>query len=108
MRRKPTFNFNWARARRAAAPVTLPPLAVLGTLILVTACALLKADPVRLASMARPGRLWTLGPWRIPIGLGLLATVGSGMLPPIATLVWRAGRVGGVAARGATARVVAP
>lgn len=92
--------FQLGQGPAAAAPVALPPLAVLGTLILVMARALLKADPVRLASMARPGRLWTLGPWRIPVGLGLLATVGSGMLLPIVTLVWRAGRVGGVAAAG--------
>ncbi|AGA26280.1 ABC transporter permease [Singulisphaera acidiphila] len=92
--------FQLGHGPAAAAAVALPPLAVLGTLILVTARALLKADPGRLASVARPGRVWALGAWRIPVGVLVAATAGSVVFLPILTLVWRAGRVGGIAASG--------
>ncbi|SIO62811.1 iron(III) transport system permease protein [Singulisphaera sp. GP187] len=94
------IQFQLGHGPAAAAAVALPPLAVLGALILVTARALLKADPVRLASVARRGKLWALGAWRVPIGLLVAATAGSVLFLPLLTLVWRAGRVGGVAAAG--------
>lgn len=92
--------FQLGNGPAAAAPVALPPLAVLGALILVTARALLKADPTRLASMARQGKVWALGVGRIPIGVSVSVAVGSLLFLPILTLLWRAGRVGGIAVEG--------
>lgn len=94
------IQFQLGHGPASAAPVALPPLVVLGVLILVTARLLLRADPARLASVARQGRVWALGVWRIPIGVLVAATAGSVLFLPIFTLVWRAGRVGGIAASG--------
>ncbi len=83
----------------AAAAVTLPPLIVLGGLVAFAARGLLAADPARLASArwAQPARL---GRWRIPVGLALIVVVGNGAALPLYALIWRAGRVGGIAAAG--------
>lgn len=94
------LQFQLGQGPAAAAGVAIPPLLVLGTLVLLMARALLRADPARLASAARPGHLWLLGRWRIPLGLLVAVTAGVAVLLPLVTLVWRAGRVGGVAARG--------
>lgn len=83
----------------AAAAVTLPPLIVLGLLVGLAVRGLLAADPARLASAARRARPWRLGVWRVAAGLGLTVLVTATAALPIATLVWRAGRVGGDAAR---------
>ncbi|WZP00101.1 ABC transporter permease subunit [Isosphaeraceae bacterium EP7] len=82
----------------AAATVALPPLLVLGTLIAGGARWLSTADPARRSSGR--ARTWELGRGRLPIGVAA-ATLACGLLAvPVAGLAWRAGRVGGVAARG--------
>ncbi|HKI17210.1 MAG TPA: iron ABC transporter permease, partial [Isosphaeraceae bacterium] len=66
-----------------AAVVALPPLLLLGLLILIVGRWLARYDPARLiSSFARP-RTWALGRWRIPCGLLLLALVGNGVALPL-------------------------
>jgi iron(III) transport system permease protein len=84
----------------SAAAVALPPLAVLGVLVVVTARGLLRADPARIASAAAGGRVWRLGRWRVPLGAAIVATAGNLVALPLYGLIWRAGRVGGAAALG--------
>ena len=83
-----------------AAAVALPPLALLGGLILLGSAALLRLDPARVASAAGRARDWPLGRWRVPVGLAVLATAGNLVALPAYSLVWRAGRVGGRATLG--------
>ncbi|MDR3638459.1 MAG: ABC transporter permease subunit [Isosphaeraceae bacterium] len=83
-----------------AAIVALPPMVVLGACVLLAARGLLRSDPARLASSAARARVWALGRWRIPLGLGLVLLAGNVVALPLYGLVWRAGRVGGRAAQG--------
>ncbi|HEV3168309.1 MAG TPA: ABC transporter permease subunit [Isosphaeraceae bacterium] len=83
-----------------AAAVALPPLIVLGGLVLWAAWGLLRADPARIPSPSTRARLWRLGRWRWLLGLAVWLTVGNAVALPIDSLIWRAGRVGGAAAAG--------
>jgi iron(III) transport system permease protein len=78
-----------------AAFVALPPLLVLGVLILIVSQWLARFDPARIVSFSRGPRPWRFGRWRIACGLVLLTVVGNGIALPLYGLVWRAGRVGG-------------
>jgi iron(III) transport system permease protein len=84
----------------AAAKVALPPLIILGGLILLTARTLLKVDPAHVATVETKARRWRLGPWRVPLGIGVMLSVGGVLGVPLYGLIWRAGRVAGAAARG--------
>src|SRR3954454_17277395 len=84
----------------AAAFVALPPLVVLGGLIVFAAWRLLRSDPARVASSFARARTWRLGRWRWPAGLLAALTVGNLIALPIYALAWRAGRVGGDVTRG--------
>lgn len=84
----------------AAAAVALPPLFVLGGLVLLAAMMLLRADPARIPSAATRAKVWRLGRWRVPLGLVVIATAGNAVALPLYGLIWRAGRVGGSAASG--------
>lgn len=84
----------------AAAVVALPPLLVLGLLVVLGSRWLMRADPARIASAAIRARLWRLGRWRVPLGLMVTATLGNLFALPIYALAWRAGRVGGSARLG--------
>lgn len=94
------LQYNLGNGPGAAAAVALPPLAVLGGVVLLGTRALLTADPARLPSPAARPRVWRLGAWRVSVGLVLLAAVGNAVALPLYSLVWRAGRVGGRAAAG--------
>jgi iron(III) transport system permease protein len=94
------LQYNLGNGPGAAAATALPPLIVLGALVLLAARALFRLDPARLPSAASRPNVWGLGLWRAPVGLGLWAVVGGAAALPIVALVWRAGRVGGLAARG--------
>lgn len=94
------LQFRIGQGPAASSAVALPPLAVLGVLIVLASRGLLRADPARLASMAEKGKLWRLGRWRIPLGLLAWTSAGVIVLLPLTALVWRAGRVGGAAALG--------
>jgi len=83
-----------------AALVALPPLVVLGTLILIVGRALSQFDPARLVSSFARARQWPMGRWRIAGGLLLVALVGNATALPLYSLLWRAGRVGGRATLG--------
>jgi iron(III) transport system permease protein len=84
----------------AAARVALPPLAVLGGLILLGSHVVSRTDPARLASPRLRGPTWRLGPARRAAGGAVLAIVGGILAVPLYGLVWRAGRVAGQAAGG--------
>jgi len=84
----------------AAAAVTIPPLLLLGTCILLGSSSLLQKDPRRFASTARHAKVWRLEAWRLPLGLMTSLLLVSLMALPLGTLIWRAGRVGGNAALG--------
>jgi iron(III) transport system permease protein len=84
----------------AMAIVTVPPLLVLGIAVLLGAWALLSLEPSRLPSPAARPRDWRLGRWRVPVGISLMLSIGVALVVPIGGMVWRAGRLGGSAARG--------
>lgn len=84
----------------AAAAVALPPLVVLGGLVLLTARGLLRMDPARLAAATSRGRLWRLGRLRFPLGVIFALTVGNIVALPMYGLILRAGRVGPASAGG--------
>ncbi len=83
-----------------AAAVALPPLLVLGTLVLLGTRWLLRVEPGGFVSSRSRARTWRLGGWRVPLGLVVLATAGNLVALPLYSLIWRAGRVGGRAAAG--------
>lgn len=84
----------------AAARVTLPPLAILGALILALEASRARLLPVHMASVRLTGRVWRLGSWRWPLGIAALAVMSALLLVPLYGLIWRAGRVSGRAASG--------
>ena len=94
------IQYNLGNGPGAAGAVALPPLIVLGVLIFGCVHTLCAADPARLPTPSGRARVGKLGKWRAPVGLFLLAVVGNSVAFPVYGLVWRAGRVGGVAASG--------
>lgn len=94
------LQYNLGNGPAAAASVALPPLVVLGGLVTSGAWMLLTAEPSRLASTRLQADPWALRAWRWPAGVvvGLFVAVLVGL--PVESLLWRAGRVGGVAATG--------
>ena len=62
------LQYSLGRGPGGAALVALPPLVVLGLLILIAGRALGRFDPARLVSSFSRARLWQLGRWRIPCG----------------------------------------
>jgi iron(III) transport system permease protein len=94
------LQYSLGRGPGEAAMVALPPLVVLGTLILIVGRALARLDPTRVVSSFARARVWRLGHWRIPGGVLLVALVGSAAGLPLYSLLWRAGRVGGRATLG--------
>jgi iron(III) transport system permease protein len=89
------LQYSLGRGPGEAALVALPPLAVLGTLILIVGRMLSRVDPARIVSSFARARRWHLGVWRVPVGLLLAALVGNAIALPLYSLIWRAGRVGG-------------
>ena len=83
-----------------AAAVAVPPLVLLGGLILAGVTVLLRIDPARVVSASVRARDWRLGRWRVPLGLVVISTAGNLVALPVYSLIWRAGRVGGRAALG--------
>ena len=94
------LQYSLGRGPGGAALVALPPLVVLGLLILITGRALGRFDPARLVSSFHRARLWQLGRWRILCGVVLMALIGNAAALPLYSLLWRAGRVGGRATLG--------
>ena len=92
--------FQLGQGPGVAATVSLPPLIVLGTLILIGSRGLMGADPARLPSAAPRAKTWRLGRWRTPLGLALAIGAGNAVALPLYGLIWRAGRVGGSAGVG--------
>jgi iron(III) transport system permease protein len=83
-----------------AAFVALPPLLLLGVMVLLAGRGLSRIDPARLVSSFSRCRVWSLRAWRVRAGVLLLAVVGNLTVLPLYTLIWRAGRVGGRATLG--------
>ncbi|WP_422926899.1 ABC transporter permease [Singulisphaera sp. PoT] len=94
------LQYQLGRGPCAAAAVTLPPLALLGLAIVLGSSSLFGGDSRRFTSVARRARVWNLGGWRIPVGVLASLIIVSLVALPLATLIWRAGRVGGSAALG--------
>ncbi len=80
----------------AMTAVALPPLVVMGVLLILGTHALSRIDPARLAGAASLAKVWRLGHWRIPFGL--LTTLSILVLTglPFWSMIWHAGRVGGL------------
>ena len=78
-----------------ASAVALPPMILLGLVVLLGARALLRLDPARVLSASGRSRDWRLGRWRVPVGLGVVASAGNLLALPLYSLIWHAGRVGG-------------
>ena len=93
------LQFGLGKGPGAAAATALPPLIVLGGLIVVAGRWLLRSDPARLASASMAAPLWRLGRWRLAAGLvvALFLVILLGL--PLYSLAWQAGRVGGDARR---------
>jgi iron(III) transport system permease protein len=94
------LQFTLGRGPGEAAFVTLPPLLLLGTLILFVGQGLSRIDPARLVSSFALSRTWSLQEWRVCGGVLLVALVGNLTVLPLYSLLWRAGRVGGRATLG--------
>ncbi len=94
------LQYSLGRGPGGAALVAIPPLVVLGLLILFVGRLLARLDPARVVSSFSRARVWHLGRWRLPCGLLLAALVGNAAAVPLYSLVWRAGRVGGRATLG--------
>jgi iron(III) transport system permease protein len=94
------LQYSLGRGPGGAALVAIPPLVVLGLLILFVGRLLARLDPARVVSSFSRARVWHLGRWRLPCGLLLAALVGNVAAVPLYSLVWRAGRVGGRATLG--------
>jgi len=92
--------YSLGRGPGEVAVVALPPIVVLGTLILVVGRALSRSDPARLVSSFARARRWPLGRWRIAGGVLLVALSANAIALPLYSLLWRAGRVGGRATLG--------
>ncbi len=89
------LQFGLGKGPGAAAATALPPLVVLGALLVAAATWLLRSDPARLASAATQAQVWQLGRWRLAAGLAVALILGSVIGLPLYSLVWQAGRVGG-------------
>ncbi len=94
------IQFQVGRGTQAALAVTLPPLVVLGGLVLAMIHWLNRAEPARSASIATSARTWRLGRYRVVVSIMTIFFVGAVVGVPLVSLVWRAGRVGGMAAIG--------
>jgi iron(III) transport system permease protein len=94
------LQYTLGRGPGEAALVTLPPLLLLGVLILLAGRGLSRVDPARLVSSFARSRVWSLRRWRVSSGVLLVALVGNLTILPLYTLIWRAGRVGGRATLG--------
>jgi iron(III) transport system permease protein len=94
------LQYTLGRGPGAAALVALPPLLLLAFLITLVGVALARLDPSRIASAFARARVFSLGFWRVPLGLALLLLAGNLLALPFYGLLWRAGRVGGQATRG--------
>ncbi len=92
--------FILGRGLADASVVALPPMVILGLLIVVVGRALSRLDPARLVSSSSGARTFRLGAWRVLAGVSLMALVGNIMAFPLYSLLWRAGRVGGRATLG--------
>ncbi|MDR3620886.1 MAG: ABC transporter permease subunit [Paludisphaera borealis] len=92
--------FTLGNGPASAAAVAIPPLLVLGTVVLVVCRSLARHAPRRLASAFERSKTWRLGRWRVPLGIFLVALVGNIVALPLYSLIWRAGRVGGRATLG--------
>jgi iron(III) transport system permease protein len=98
--------FQLGQGPGVVAGVTVPPLLVFGGLLVLAARGLLRADPARLASAAARGRVWRLGRGRVAVGALVIATAGLLVGPPLFSLFWWAGRVGGESPRWSFAGLV--
>ncbi len=94
--------FGLGKGPGTTAAVTLPPLIVLGLVIVAMARTLLDADPERLPSPSNDPRTWKLGGWRWPASALAATSVGLLVGLPLYGLIWRAGRLGGSAVSGVT------
>jgi iron(III) transport system permease protein len=94
------LQYSLSRGPGGAALVAIPPLVVLGLLIVFVGRLLARLDPARVVSSFSRARVWHLGRWRLPCGLLLAVLVGNAAAVPLYSLVWRAGRVGGRATLG--------
>jgi iron(III) transport system permease protein len=94
------LQYSLGRGPGGAALVAIPPLVVLGLLILIVGRFLGRLDPARLVSSFTRARVWQLRRWRIPGGALLAVLIGNTAAVPLYALVWRAGRVGGRATLG--------
>ncbi len=75
--------FILGRGLADAAVVALPPMVILGLMILIVSQALSHLDPARLISSFSQARVWRIGGWRIPGGILLLALVGNTIAFPL-------------------------
>jgi iron(III) transport system permease protein len=92
--------FTLGNGPAGAAAVAIPPILVLGTLVVLIGRSLARLAPGRLASAFERSKTWRLGRFRTPLGIALAVVVGNVVALPLYSLIWRAGRVGGRATLG--------
>ena len=80
------LQYSLGRGPGGAAIVALPPLFVLGLLILILGHLVARFEPARLISSFSRARIWQLGRWRIPCGLALTALIGNMIALPLYSL----------------------
>lgn len=94
------FQYQLGKGPGAAGATALPPLIVLGCLLLAGARGVFAFEPERLASASAKGRLGDLGRYRPVLSAATWILVSLYVVLPVASLVWHAGRVGGSARLG--------
>jgi iron(III) transport system permease protein len=88
--------FGLGRSAAEAARVAAPPMLILGVLILFGVRAISRLEPSRIATAhARPWRCRLAG-WRLGASVAAWLTLAFMTGPPLYSLIWRAGRLGGL------------
>lgn len=96
--------YGLGRPPAAVALVAIPPTLAIGLVLLLGSRVVLRADPGRVASSGDLGGPWELGRWRWPASAAAWLSAGLLFGLPLYAMAWRAGRVGGDAAAGASPR----
>lgn len=92
--------YGMGRPPWSVALVAIPPTAVLIVAFLVLVRAVRVSGAGQIVAPQRPPRIWRLGGWRWPAGVVAWCSVILLLGPPVAAMVWRAGRIGGDAGLG--------
>ena len=81
------IQFTLGNGPASASAVAIPPLLVLGAVVMLVGRSLSRHAPRRLASAFERSKTWRLGRWRVPLGAFLVALVGNIVALPLYSLI---------------------